>query len=91
MTNEPDPSRIPLSRIPVMSSRKLVKTIEKLGAVRETNVGLTRGSHAAYLREANGRTHISVVILGKRELPKPTVRAVLRNLEICIDDFLAEY
>ncbi len=48
-----------------------------------------RSSHCLYHRRMNDeRTVTAVVILGKREIPKGTLKAILANLEIDVTDFL---
>ena len=74
------------SRLPLCSSNEVISALERLGAYAGR---AKRGSHASYhLRGRDGRIRTGVVILGKREIPKGTLRYLLKNLDISVEDFL---
>ncbi len=78
---------IPLSRLPLCSSRQVVAAIERLGAYPGKK---KRGSHASYHRRTpDGRIRTGVVILGRKEMPKSTLRGILISLDIPLGDFLS--
>ena len=76
------------SELPLCSSRQLIAALGRLGAYP----GKTgKGSHASYNRKTrDGRILTAVVVLGKKEVPKSTLRRILSGLEISASDFLAE-
>ena len=76
------------SELPLCSSRQLIAALGRLGA----SPGKTaKGSHASYNRKTqDGRILTAVVILGRKEIPKGTLRRILSNLEIPVSDFIAE-
>ena len=78
---------MPLSRLPVCSSRKLQRALERLGCYQTSQRG---GTHAVYERQLKEGTVLTgIVIVGKRAIPKPTLQSILRGLQISLDDFLA--
>jgi predicted RNA binding protein YcfA (HicA-like mRNA interferase family) len=70
-----------VSRLPVVNFRKLNSLLLKLGfeAVRQ------KGSHVFY-RHNDGRTTIVPHHKGK-DLPRPLVRDILRDIELTPDEF----
>lgn len=74
------------SQLPLCSSNQIVAALERLGAYRGRS---GKGSHAPYHREnRDGRTLTAVVVLGRREVPKGTLRGILQGLDIPLEDFL---
>ena len=78
-------ARIPYSQLPQVSSRRLQRALERLGCEH----GHTEGSHAAYHRTVDGRELTAVVVLAKREIARGTLREILFQLQIGIDEFRA--
>ena len=77
---------IPLSRLPLCSSHQIITAIERLEAYPGES---KRGSHASYHRRtSDGRMVTGVVVLGRREVPKTTLKGLLTNLDISLEDFL---
>ena len=75
---------IPFSKLPLISSDKLVKALLRLDYLD----GARHGSHVTYLREReNGCIASAVVIIGRHEIPKGTLRKILASLEIDEDEF----
>ncbi|MYC38028.1 MAG: addiction module toxin, HicA family [Chloroflexi bacterium] len=71
------------SRLPRCSSNELINALYRLGCYRGR---ATRGSHQLFHRDADGRTLTGVVVLGKREVPRRTLRNVLEQLQISPED-----
>ena len=78
------------SELPICSSRQLTATLRRLGCEpRRKSKG---GSHSVYQRRrTDGRILVSPVILGRKEIPKGTLRNILALLEISHSDFLAKF
>ena len=74
------------SNLPLCSSRTIIHAIERLGAFHIR----TKGSHATYGRHTASGRKITQVVLGKREIPRITLRAILVGLDIPIEDFRRE-
>lgn len=70
-----------MSRLPSISGKKCVKTLEKFGFV----VYRQRGSHITLVRE-NPPNQITVPL--HKELDRGTLKAILRQTEISLDEFL---
>ena len=69
--------------LPLRSSREIIGALERLGAWHVR----TRGSHATYARMTPSGRRITQVVLGKREIPRGTLRAILAGLEIPVEVF----
>ena len=81
----PERPNIPLSQIPLESSREVIAALNRLGAHQ---AGVRRGTHAYYERETpDGRILTATVILARRQMARKTLRTLLYNLEITIEDF----
>ena len=73
------------SRIPVLSSNEVVRVLERLGCYQGKS---GKSSHLSYHRIVNGRTFTGVVVLGRKEIPKGTLKNILTQLSISLDEFL---
>ena len=71
------------AQIPLCSSREVTAALERLGAWHVR----TRGSHATYARMTPNGRRITQVILGKREIPRGTLRSILAGLDIPVEAF----
>jgi predicted RNA binding protein YcfA (HicA-like mRNA interferase family) len=71
-----------MTRLPRLKGKEIIRTLERVGF----EVARTRGSHAV-LKHPDGRT--TVVPLHSREIVGPgLLRAILRDVEMSVDDFL---
>ena len=70
-----------MSRLPVISGVKCVKALEQIGFV----VDRRRGSHTILVRE-DSRTTVSVP--DHKELDRGTLRAIIRQVNLSIDEFV---
>lgn len=73
-----------MSRLPIVNFQTMEKLLKKLGfeAVRQ------KGSHVFY-RHPDGRT-TTVPHHKGRDLARPLIREILREIELSIDEFLRE-
>ena len=67
-----------MSKLPVLSGRRLVRALEKAGFV----VDRQRGSHVVLFRPDPPTT---VIVPDHRELDRGTLRAILRQAEVTPD------
>lgn len=75
-----------MPELPVLSSRELIRALERDGWVRSR---ATSGSHQAYVKEfPDGRKRTVIVVEGKREIPRGTIRAILSRAQIDVEEFL---
>jgi predicted RNA binding protein YcfA (HicA-like mRNA interferase family) len=72
-----------LSRLPLISGRKAVQALSKAGYELDRQ----RGSHMI-LRQTRP-PHRRLVIPEHRELPKGTLRAIIRQAGLTVDEFVA--
>ncbi len=74
------------SELPLRSSLEVIAALIRLGCYEGKEKA---GSHLLLHRQTpDGRTVTGVVVLGKREIPKGTLRNALKQLEIDASDFL---
>ncbi len=71
-----------MSKLPVTSGAACVNALQKMGFV----VDRQRGSHIILVRE-NPRTTVSVP--DHKELDRGTLRAIIRQAELSVDEFTA--
>ena len=74
------------SRLPLCSSDQLVAALVRLGCWEGR---ATASSHRLFHRDVDGRIETTSVILGRREVPRGTLRSILRSLRIGADEFVA--
>ena len=75
----------PIRTCALCSSRQLVSALERLGCYPGR---VTRGSHQTYRRRLpDGRVVTTPVVLGRREIPKGTLKVILDSLQIEYDAF----
>ena len=70
-----------MSKLPVVSGKQCVKILEKLGFV----IYRQRGSHITLVRE-NPSNQTTVPL--HKELDRGTLRAILRQTDISVDEFV---
>lgn len=69
-----------MSKLPVISGMECVKALEKIGFL----VGRQRGSHIVLVRE-EPRTTVSVP--DHKELDRGTLRAIIRQVGLSVEEF----
>jgi predicted RNA binding protein YcfA (HicA-like mRNA interferase family) len=71
-----------MSKLPIISGAECVKALEQIGFV----VTRQRGSHIILVRE-EPRTTVSVP--NHDELDRGTLRAIIRQVDLTVDEFIA--
>lgn len=72
-----------MPRLPRVSGRKLLKALRKAG-FRESHV---RGSHH-YLRHPDDNRLVTIPVHGSRDLPTGTLRAILRQSDLTVEELI---
>ena len=70
-----------MSKLPVVSGKKCIKTLEKVGFV----IVRRRGSHIILAREDPKNT---VIVPDHKELDRGTLRAIIRQADITPNEFV---
>ncbi len=73
-----------MTKLPVISGRECVKALQRLGFV----IKRQEGSHIILRRES---PFAQVVVPDHKELDRGTLRAILRQAGISIEEFLATF
>ena len=71
-------------KLPVVQSKDLVRVAQKLGFVMDRQ----RGSHAVYYRDRD-RARVVIPIHGGRDVPPGTLRDIIEDLGVTVDEFRA--
>jgi len=73
-------------QVPLCSSVQVINALKRNGFVRGP---VKRGSHQSYVRElASGRKITVTVIEGRKEIPRPTLKQILRRAGKSTEHFL---
>jgi predicted RNA binding protein YcfA (HicA-like mRNA interferase family) len=76
-----------VSEPPLCSSRQIVQALQRAGFAP---VRRSRGSHQTFVRRLpDGSKRITVVVLGKREVPRGTLRRILERAGLTSEEFQA--
>ena len=70
-----------MTKLPRISSRECIKALEKIGFY----VDRQKGSHVILYRDD---PYAKVVVPENRELPSGTLRAIIKNTDLTIDEFI---
>ncbi|QDU54622.1 type II toxin-antitoxin system HicA family toxin [Aeoliella mucimassa] len=71
-------------QLPVLSSREVIKALEKSGFYTIPNRG--KGSHVFLYRDDPPK---GITIPNNRELKRGTLRAIIRQADLTVEEFLA--
>jgi predicted RNA binding protein YcfA (HicA-like mRNA interferase family) len=75
-----------VSQLPLCSSEQVVAALKRLGFQRTQK---TKGSsHQPYWRARENRKYVVVVVLGKKEIPRGTLKAILIQAGLSEAEFL---
>ena len=70
-----------MTKLPRISSRECIKALEKIGYY----VDRQKGSHIILYRDT---PYGKVVVPENRELPSGTLRAIIKNADLTVDEFI---
>ena len=70
-----------MTKLPRISSRECIKALEKIGFY----IDRQKGSHIILYRD---NPYSKVVVPEHRELPSGTLRAIIKNTDLTVDEFI---
>ena len=70
-----------MSKLPVISGKECIKALEKVGF----KIARQRGSHIVLVRDNPKAT---VIVPNHKELDRGTLRAIIRQLDLTVDEFI---
>ena len=75
-----------MSKLPLVSSRELIRVLERAGFKRGLK---SSGSHQVFLKHLPDNTTITtVVVLGKKEIPRGTLKDILGRARLSDEEFV---
>lgn len=74
-------------QVPLCSSREIVNALIRAGFTEATTKG--RGSHLSMVRATEERTYVTVVVLGKREVPRGTLKDIIEKAGLTVEEFVS--
>jgi len=76
-----------VTQVPLCSSRQIVNALQRAGFAAARGAV---GDYQAFIRELpDGRRLTTVALIGQREVPRGTLRNILRQAEMTTDQFVA--
>lgn len=75
-----------MPKLPRMSGRELIRLLEQFGFIQIRQ----KGSHIVLRKTTNGNT-LGTVVPDHKELADGTIRGILKQAQISVDDFLVLY
>jgi len=72
------------SKYPVLKPAEIIKALEKFGFLYKSQ----KGSHVKYVNMDNGKSPKTVIIPMHYEVAKGTLRSILEQAGLSLDDFL---
>jgi len=75
-----------MSKLPLYSSHDVVRALERDGFESGKK---SKGSHQAFKKpKSGGGTHVVIVPIGKKEIPRGTFKSILKQANLTEDEFL---
>ena len=74
-----------MARLPLCSSAQVTNALKRAGFREASSSG---GSHLTMERRTGRRTITTVVVMGKKEIPRSTLKSILRLAELSQSEFL---
>jgi len=76
-----------MTKVPLCSSRQIVNALQRAGFAPARNAV---GDHQVFTRDSAGGRRLTVIVLiGQREVPRGTLRSILKQAEMSVDEFIA--
>ncbi len=72
-----------MGQLPVLKPKQVVAILEKMGYKKHRQ----KGSHLIMIKDGD-TIHQPVVPLHKKDLPKSTLRAIIKQLDLTADEFI---
>lgn len=74
-----------MARLPLCSSQQVINALQRAGFRPASS---SPGSHLTMEKRTARRVIITVVVMGKKEVPRSTLKAILKQAELSQKDFL---
>ena len=74
-----------MAKIPSIRAREVVRVAQSIGFVFDRQ----RGSHAVFYRASDGR-RVVIPMHGSKDLKPGTLRAIINDMGLSADDFIAK-
>ena len=75
-----------MSKLPLVSSREVIRALECAGFKRGAK---SPGSHQVFAKHLDdGTTQTTVMVLGKKEIPRGTLKSILERAGLSDDEFV---
>jgi predicted RNA binding protein YcfA (HicA-like mRNA interferase family) len=74
-----------MPKLPVVSSKQIIRTLQKLGFEYAPKRG--KGSHVALVKTGDSKTRL-VIVPDRNEIPRGTLLAILEQAGISKDEFI---
>ena len=75
-----------MARLPLCSSQQIIRALERAGFQPASP---SSGSHLPMKKRIGRRTVNTVVVLGKQQVPKGTLRKILRLAQLTNEEFIS--
>lgn len=74
-----------MAEVPLCSSRQVINALQRAGFKPARDAV---SDHQAFVKvHSDGHKAIAIVVLGKREVPRHTLRIILRQAELTVEEF----
>ena len=70
--------------VPLCSSAKIVAALKRAGFKPGRR---SKGSHQAFIRATPERKYITIVVLGKRQVPRGTLEDIIEKAGMTVEEF----
>ena len=72
-------------RLPSLNARRVIRALERAGFFVERS----SGSHHFLVHRTDPRRRVTVAYHGARDIPRATLRNILRQAQLTVEEFLA--
>lgn len=75
-----------MSKLPLLSSNEIIKALKRAGFKPARK---SKGRHQTFVKETKERKIITVVVLGEKEVPRGTLKKILKLAKLSKEEFLS--
>lgn len=74
------------NEVPLVSSRRAVNALQRIGFQKARSSGSHQTMHR---KRESGGTDVLVITLGKKQIPRNTLKSALRQGNVSVDEFVS--